>query len=319
MGYTAREFQLYIIRNRISFEALSKRQEQELARLYISFAERAKMEASFIVNKEGLTYAAKKNLINELLREAAKLTDNFKSYLDRAILETANLEIEVERMMMSSYQSRLSGMGVDLDLVGLTQQISDKTLRLAYSRIWQDGLKLSDRIWILDKRTKRELERIILEEIATGRSASSKVLEARLNKLLAPDRRLIKTSLHGRNVSFDAARLLRTERTVAYREADRQAALANPANRGIKWKLSSAERHCSVCPGLASNDSYGLGPGIFPIEKLPVSPHPQCLCTTYQVTISTDQLAKDWLEFMDDKSTHPELAKWMKTYYRKAA
>ena len=319
MGYTAREFEQYILRNRKEFVALSARQERELGRLYLAFAEQAKMEASYIVNKEGLTYAAKKQLISELLRKAARLTDNFKSYLDQSILETAGLKTELDKIIAGRYQTRLQGIGADLDLIGLIQDIPDKTLRIAYSRIWEDGLKLSDRIWIIDRRTKRELERIILEEIAAGRSASSKVLEGRLNKLLAPGRQAVTTSLHGRNVSFDVARLLRTERTVAYREADRQAAMANPGNRGIKWKLSPAERNCSTCSTLATQDNYGLGPGIYPPDKLPVTPHPQCMCSTYQIVISTDELARNWVEWMDNKSTHPELTEWYRAYYRKAA
>jgi len=319
MSLTAEEFQQYILNNRKEFITLSRQQERELGRLYISFASQAKMEAAYIVDKESLTYASKRKLINNLLQKAAKLTDNFKSYLDKSVLETAGLKTEVEKIIAGRYQSRLQGIGVDLDLVGLIQDVPDETLKLAYSRIWKDGLKLSDRIWILNRRTKQELERIILEEIAAGRSASSKVLEARLNNLLSPDRRAIKTTLHGRSVSFDAARLLRTERTLAYREADRMAAMANPGNRGIKWKLSLAERYCSTCKNIASADKYGLGPGIYPAEQMPSIPHPQCMCTTYQVTISTDELVKDWTEWMDNKSTHPEITQWYETYYRRAA
>jgi len=319
MSYTAREFESYIKRNRKAFSALTRRQERELGRLYIQFAEIAKLEADKIVNKAGLTYASKQKLIRSLLSKAADLTDDFKGILDKVLLEASNLSIEADRVIMAKYQMRLSGIGVDVDLVGLMQGIPESSVRLAYKRIWEDGLKLSDRIWVLKRRTSRELERIIMEELAAGRSASSKVLEARLNKLLSPDRRLVRTSLHGRNVSFDAARLLRSERAVACREADRMSAMANPGNRGIKWILSGAERSCETCIGLASDDSYGLGPGIFPVNELPVSPHPQCMCTTYQITLSSKQLVNNWQEWMGNKASHPEISQWYNNYYRKAA
>jgi len=319
MSYTAREFEKYIKQNRLNFAALTKRQERELGRLYIKFAEYAKLEADKIVNKAGLTYASRQKLIRQLLSKAADLTDDFKGVLDKALLEASNLSIEADRIIMQKYQMRLSGIGVDVDLVGLLQGIPQSSVRLAYKRIWEDGLKLSDRIWTLNRRTTRELERIIMEELAAGRSASSKVLEARLNKLLSPDRRLIKTSLHGRNVSFDAARLLRSERAVACREADRMSALANPGNKGIKWLLSGSERSCQTCIGLASDDSYGLGPGIFPADELPVSPHPQCMCTTYQIVLSSKQLVNNWQEWMSNKASHPEITNWYQGYYRKAA
>jgi len=319
MSYTAREFEKYILRNRSKFVKLTKRQEIELGRLYIRFSEVAKAEADKIVNKAGLTYASKQKLIRSLLSKAADLTDDFKGILDKALLEASNLSIEADRVIMAKYQMRLSGIGVDVDLVGLMQGIPESSVRLAYKRIWEDGLKLSDRIWVLNRRTSRELERIIMEELAAGRSASSKVLEARLNKLLSPDRRLVRTSLHGRNVSFDAARLLRSERAVACREADRMSAMANPGNKGIKWILSGAERSCETCIGLASDDSYGLGPGIFPVNELPVSPHPQCMCTTYQIVLSSKQLVNNWQEWMNNKASHPEISQWYNNYYRKVA
>jgi len=319
MGYTSREFEKYILANRKKFLALTKAQERELGRLYIRFSEVAKLEADKIVNTAGLTYANKKAMISQLLKQAADLTDDFKGILDKALIESANLGVEADKIILSKYEQRLAGIGVDLNLTGLAADIPDKAVRAVYNRIWEDGLKLSDRIWTLNRRTSRELERIITEEIAAGRSASSKVLEARLNKLLNPDRRYIRTSLHGRNVSFDAARLLRTERTLAFREANVMVAKANPGNKGIKWILSGSERTCSICQSLASTDSYGLGAGVFPPDQVPVAPHPQCMCDTYEVVISSKELTNNWLEWEKNKSTHPELSKWYENYYRKAA
>jgi len=317
MAYTPSEFKDYILKNRKDFIALSKAQEKELGRLYIRFAEYAKAEADKIVNKEGLTYAVKKKLISDLLVEAAELTDDFKILLDKSLIESANLGKEATEAIMKRYQQRLAGIGVNIDFSALTYKIPDDVLKLAYSRILEDGLKLSDRIWTLNKRTRGELERIILEEIATGRPASSKVLEARLNSLLNPDRRFVRTSLHGRNVSFDAARLLRSERAIAFREADRMAALSNPGNVGIKWILST--RPCAKCIDISQADDFGLGSGVYPVEQVPTNPHPQCMCTTYEITLSSSQFVNNWIEWMRDKSTHPKLNQWYDTYYKKVA
>jgi len=319
LSITAREFEKYILQNRKEFMTLSKHQEKELGKLFIKFAEYAKLEASNIVNTESLTYTQRQKLIRELLKKASNLTDDFKSQLDKALIEAANLGKEVNEVIMQKYQGRLAGVGFDVDMSIILQDIPDDVVRAAYNRFWRDGLKLSDRIWQLNKRTRRELQRIIIEELAAGRPASSRVLEARLNKLLVPDRRFIKTSLHGRNVSFDAARLLRTERTIAFREADRMATEKNPGAKGIKWKLSPAERNCATCSKLASQDKYGLGPGIYPPDKLPVSPHPQCMCHTYPVVISTKQFVNNWLEWQKNKASHPELTNWYNKAYKRAA
>ena len=153
------------------------------------------------------------------------------------------------------------------------------------------------------------MERIILEEIVSGRPASSKVLEARLNKLLNPDRRAITTKLHGRTVQFDAARLLRTERTTAFREADRMASAKNPGLIGIEWHTSGDA--CSICEDLA---------GVYTPEKLPTTPHPQCQCYTTDKAISSQQFVNNWIEFMKNPASQPQLGQWYNNVYlRKVA
>ena len=317
MAYTPSEFKNYILRNRKDFIALSKLQDRELGRLYIQFAEYAKLEADKIVNTEGLTYATKQKLISQLLRRAADLTDDFKGVLDKALIDSAGLGKEVSKVIMEKYQMRLAGVGIDVDFAKLTYSIPDDVVKLAYSRIWSDGLKLSDRIWTLNRRTNGELNRIIMEELAAGRSASSKILESRLNSLLNPDRRFIRTSLHGRNVSFDAARLLRSERAVAFREADRMASLANPGNIGVKWITST--RPCQTCIDISQADDFGLGAGVYPAGEVPTIPHPQCMCTTYEICLSSSKLTSDWIAFMRDKDSQPYLKKWYNEVYRKVA
>lgn len=312
----AKEFEAYIKANRKEFIALTKQQDKELARLYIEFAGNAKREATAIIDKTTWSYSQKRQAVRELLKEAARLTDNFKGQFDKALIESCDLGADVNRIILKKYSSRLSGAGIDVNLQRVLYKVPDEAMKSIYSRIWEDGLKLSDRIWILDKRTKREIERIVLEEIASGRPASDRVLEARLNKLLNPSRRAIRTSLHGRNVSFDAARLLRTERTIVFREADRMASLKNPGLTGIAWNTSGDA--CSICEDLASHDE-GLGIGVYKPENLPGNPHPQCMCYTTDVAISSKQFTDNWLEFMDNPASQPELGQWYKNVYLKAA
>jgi len=313
----SKEFEKYILKNRKEFIKLTEAQDKELARLYIQFAGNAKKEANLIIDKTSWSYTQKRQAVRELLKEVAKLTDDFKGILDKALIESCNLGSDVNRIILKKYSQRLGEAGVDVNLQRVLYKVPNEAMKSIYSRIGEDGLKLSDRIWILDKRTKREIERIVLEEIASGRPASDRVLEARLNKLLNPSRRVIKTSLHGRNVSFDAARLLRTERAIAFREADRMASLKNPGIIGIQWHTTGDA--CATCSDLASGGSKGLGAGVYTPEELPGSPHPQCMCYTTDVAISSKQFTNNWLEWMDNKSSHPELGQWYENVYLKAA
>jgi len=302
------EFQKYILKNRKDFVALSAKQEKELGRLYIRFAESIKKDADRIISKTSWSYTQKKKEISVLLKEADRLTNGFESILDKALIDSANLGQEVNGIMLEKYSQRLSGAGFDVDLKRVLTGVTNDTVKLVYDRIWTDGLKLSDRIWILNRRTKREMERIILEEIVSGRPASSKVLEARLNKLLNPDRRAITTKLHGRTVQFDAARLLRTERTTAFREADRMASMNNPGLIGIEWHTSGDA--CPICEDLV---------GVYKPEDLPTTPHSQCQCYTTDKAISSQQFVNNWIGFMKDPTSQPELASWYKEVYRKVA
>jgi len=312
----SKEFEKYILKNRKDFIALTEAQDKELARLYIQFAGNAKKEANLIIDKTAWSYSQKRQAVRELLKEAARLTDDFNGILDKALIESCDLGADVNRIMLKKYSQRLGEAGVDVNLQRVLYKVPDGAMKSIYSRIGEDGLKLSNRIWILNKRTKGEIERIVLEEIASGRPASDRVLDARLNKLLNPSRRAIRTTLHGRNVSFDAARLLRTERTIAFREADRMASLKNPGLIGIQWHTSGDA--CGVCEDLASADS-GLGPGVYKPENLPGNPHPQCKCYTTDVAISSKEFTTNWIEWMNDKSSHPELGRWYENVYLKVA
>ena len=311
------EWKKYILANREKYTKLTAAQDRALGRLYIDFAGNAKREALAIIDKKTWSYTQKRYAVRELLKEASKLTDDFKSILDKALIESANVGADVNRVMLKKYSKRLGEAGFDVNMQRVLYSVPNEAVKLTYDRILSDGLKLSDRIWILNKRTKREIERIVLEEIASGRPASDKILEARLNKLLNPSRRAIRTKLHGRNVQFDAARLLRTERATAFREADRLASMNNPGLVGIAWHTTGDA--CAECEDIASGGDEGLGAGVYKPENLPATPHPQCMCYTSDVAISSKQFTTNWVEFMDNKSSHPELGQWYDEIYLKAA
>ena len=89
------EFEKYILKNRKDFVALSAKQERELGRLYIQFAESIKKDAERIISKTSWSYSQKLKEINKLLKEADKLTGGFKRVLDKALIDSANLGQEV--------------------------------------------------------------------------------------------------------------------------------------------------------------------------------------------------------------------------------
>ncbi len=81
------------------------------------------------------------------------------------------------------------------------------------------------------------------------------------------------------------ARLVaRHETAEAYRRSYEETAAQAPGVVGFRWTLSSGHPHKDVCDILANQDLHGLGPGGYPVDSVPETPHPACLCTRAAIT-----------------------------------
>ena len=80
----------------------------------------------------------------------------------------------------------------------------------------------------------------------------------------------------------------RTEMSNAYHLSVIMSAEKNPHIVGFRWTLSKTHKIRDICDDLAHKDHYGLGPGVFPKDKVPLiqcqASHPQCLCRIVPVT-----------------------------------
>ena len=84
----------------------------------------------------------------------------------------------------------------------------------------------------------------------------------------------------------------RTEMSNAYHLSLIKSTIKDPSVIGYRWKLSRSHKIRDICDDLAHKDHYGLGPGIFPKDKVPkvkcLASHPQCLC--YIVPVRIDEV-----------------------------
>ena len=303
------EYKKYLNKHRVDFIKLSDKQEAELVKLYIQAAAEIKERAELIINKKGLTYAAAKIRIKSLLIEASRLSDGFKTILDKSLIDSANLSTEVNKLIMGQYQAALKKEGINLNLLKILNKVSPKAVKAVYNRIWTDGLKLSDRVWLLDRRTKQEIERIVMQNVVAGGAASDRLTLSALENLLNPKYTPAKlTSLHGRKVSYEASRLLRTEMAISFNEADRLSSNLNPGSKGLMWL--SASGCCEIC-----DENNGE-----PTNEVGIPPaHPNCRCSTTEDIISVEQFTSNWIAYMENPTSQPELAEWYKEVYKKAA
>lgn len=138
-----------------------------------------------------------------------------------------------------------------------------------------DGYRLSDRIWRMSGDTRRKLDLLLQQQIAEGMGAFEMAKE--LEQFLRVERQIRRTNKpYGRDASYDAMRLARTEITAAGSRAGLMAAQMNPFVQGADWVRSAARRPCSsgICDILEAGSPYTL-------ENLPNIPgdsHPHCMC-----------------------------------------
>ncbi len=76
-----------------------------------------------------------------------------------------------------------------------------------------------------------------------------------------------------------ARRIMRTETAEAHRQAFRASVAASPYTMGFRWKLSPAHPRADVCDLFANQNLHDLGPGGYPKDRVPETPHPNCLCS----------------------------------------
>lgn len=82
---------------------------------------------------------------------------------------------------------------------------------------------------------------------------------------------------------FMAQRIARHETAEAHRAAYLAGVQPRPYVAAVRWTLSSAHPFPDVCDLFANQDLHGLGPGGYPKDAVPETPHPNCLCLTQAI------------------------------------
>lgn len=115
--------------------------------------------------------------------------------------------------------------------------------------------------------------------------------------------------------AFRAAVIARTEVVEAYRRSYIDQAKGKRGVHGFVWKVSPTGGHKpDVCDVYASANSYGLGPGCYPADKVPTVPHPCCRCSVVarvdrDSMKKSDAEARETPESMKD-SKSPDAVGW---------
>ena len=96
-----------------------------------------------------------------------------------------------------------------------------------------------------------------------------------------------------RRMNFNARRIAFSELHNARQEAELTAFAFDPLVYAIRWTLSTYRGPTAVpdeCDALAQTDFYGLGPGIFPMDRVPFPPHPFDKCERVPLVLNRKDL-----------------------------
>lgn len=118
--------------------------------------------------------------------------------------------------------------------------------------------------------------------------------------------------------AFRANTIARHETVEAFRRSYIEQNKNKPGVYGMKWVLSPT-RHkvADECDVYANQNAYGLGPGVYPVDKVPKHPHPNCICSVVvaldrkhfrRQRADNDNALPD--ELRDEKS--PDALAWLK-------
>lgn len=115
------------------------------------------------------------------------------------------------------------------------------------------------------------------------KSAYKKLLDSAISGSDKQLKNAVRVAVHEKS-RYVAERIIRTEMARAYADGFIAASEQDPNIVGMKIKLSSRHPVCDICDMYVAADFFGMGPGIYPKDKVPPLPiHPHCLCRYSEV------------------------------------
>lgn len=298
---------------RKKFLLLQKQLEKEYSNISSKLMEKIQRVAFDFADRDGMFHKSEIDQINlEIESINYWFSNEIKDWLDKNITDSADIAIRGQDTASEYYIKQLIQEAAGKDKSILRRAISGgdgillrakygegltKSIRKAvWNYRWDDGYKLSDRVWKLNQLMNENLKHMIEDAVNNGKSAVNfaKAVENYLDKPGPAWTTAIRPSVTGRgSIKYNALRLARTETNNAYRKAQQISAEKSDIVKGIKWNLSRSHtgEHDCECEKFATQDLYGLGPGVYPPGKIPIS-HPNCMCYLTDVLYEGEELIR---------------------------
>lgn len=264
-----------------------EKQRKEIKKLYKEAHDEIKKEVEKLKGKKDASSVMRKNYLNSLKKE-------INSYMEIVDRRTESIiKGNVDLMVLSVLQNNqmfLTDLGFNFysNNPAIKRNVVNTIMT---GKLYSGKWNLSKAIWGDNALKQKEINRIVSKGIIQNKGVYS--IAKDLERYVNPNARkkdLWLNTFPGsrRKIDYNAQRLARTMVSHAYEESFVRATINNPFIEAYQWITSGGHNVCTLCIDREMSDRYGLGPGIFPKDKLPLD-HPNGMCTFDIVVTMSDQ------------------------------
>ena len=279
------------------FHKLTKKQSEMLIKQFNGIKIELRKKISILGNTKSakLQKMQLEDAVSSLEQNIVQIYSQFEGELDSSIKQMAEAVVKNENDFMAQA-------GISFK-TSFTKIPTDVLSEIKTGAIYNEKWYLSDAIWADQKNKLRDINTIITNGVAAGKTTYeiAKDLEIYVDpKAVKPWAWSKVYPVSTKVIDYNAQRLARTVIAHAYARATIREAKNNPLSEGIQWHSALTERSCQIC---IDRDGKVYAPDDLPLD------HPNGLCTYTIVTPTMEEIADrlaDWVNGADDK----ELDEW---------
>lgn len=264
-----------------------RQQQKQIKKVYEEALKEITKSVDKLYGKNDVSSSMRRVYLNKLKNDIKNQMDIVDGKTETIIKDNIGLMAEEVAKNTQMYNSKI-GLNAIVNSTSLKHRV---VTNIVTGKVYDSKFTLSSSIWGDNKRRLNEINRIIARDILQNKGVYdiAKDLERFVNPRARKDYDWSKMFPGSRRkIDYNAQRLARTMVSHAYQQAFVEATINNPFVAAYRWMTSGSDRVCPICIDRESTDQFGLGPGIFPKDRLPLD-HPNGMCTFECVMAMSDE------------------------------
>lgn len=289
-------------------DAITKKQQREISKLYSDWAKEVGERAEYFKNKTTPSSVLAEQQLRILQNQMTETSRQVSNELNNKIVNNMYLMSDSVVKSNAKWLESLGFTNLDKLSAAFTNVPDQQVRRLVTGQVYQSGWSLSKAIWSDNEKALKDIYGIVASGLAQNRPIYeiAKNLESYVNpnrklnwNLVMEDGRRI----YKKSVDYNAQRLARTLVQHSYQSSFVAVTKDNPLITSYRW-VANGSRVCPLCMDMDGR--------IFEKDNLPLD-HPNGMCTMEPVIDDNylDRLA-NWVT--NPEGSDPELDEFAKNF-----